>query len=73
MFADPGNQGEQPMTDKAKRGKPAKAPALDDLPRAAQDLDREDAAIHREGVGDQKPGVKPVRETQQRKPVPDGA
>ncbi len=49
----------------------SKRQALDDLPRAAQDLDRENAAIHRGGVGGQKPGVKPMRETHQKRAATD--
>ena len=53
-----------------KKAGSARGRALDRLPRAAQDLDREDAAIHREGVGDQKPGVKPVRDSSRARTSP---
>jgi hypothetical protein len=36
--------------------------------RAAQDLDREDAEIRREGVADQAAGVKPARTPRHEKP-----
>jgi hypothetical protein len=41
--------------------------AQDHWERAAQDLDREDAAIQREGVAGEKPGVKPPAEPKQDK------
>lgn len=41
--------------------------AQDHWERAAQDLDREDAAIQREGIAGEKPGVKPTAEPKQDK------
>lgn len=39
--------------------------------RAAQDLDREDAEIQREGIAGEKPGVKPMRTPESKKPDPE--
>jgi hypothetical protein len=38
---------------------------------AAQDLDREDAHIQREGVAGEKPAVKPTKMPESKKPGPD--
>ena len=39
--------------------------------RAAQDLDREDAAIHREGIASEKPGVKATQNPESKQPDHD--
>ena len=48
-----------------QKGRP-EGRAQDHWERAAQDLDREDAAIQREGIAGEKPGVKPKMETDQK-------